>query len=410
MPSSIDTVIIGGGQAGLSTSYHLAERGCEHLVLEQAALPGSAWRDGRWDSFTLVTPNWSFRLPGSEYQGAAPSGFMPRDEIVATFQHYVKRFDLPVQYGTRVTSVEWAGEREGYAVTALNTRFSARNVVVATGPFQAPKVPAFSSDVSGTVTQVHSSQYRNPDSIPEGAVLVVGSAQSGCQIADELYRRGRKVYLCVGSAGRVPRRYRGKDIVDWMNLRGLFDLTVDSLPTRRARYAANPHVTGRDGGRTLNLHQFARDGVVLLGHLIGADEDTLRLAPDLHASLAKVDAFEAEMVDMVDAYIAEKSLDAPVESLPQLDDGYRAEEITEVRLRAAGIKTIIWAMGYSADYRFVKLPIFDDDGYPQQERGVTAQRGLYFIGLPWMHTRKSSLLMGVGEDAAYLASSIAGDG
>jgi len=407
MSTSVDTVIIGGGQAGLATSYNLAQRGGEHVVLEQAAVPGSAWRDGRWDSFTLVTPNWSFRLPGAEYRGSDPEGFMPRDEIVATFGRYVADFDLPVQYGTRVTSVEATAPRDGYLVTTLDTTYSARNVVVATGPFQTPKVPAFAAQVSGAAVQVHSSHYRNPESIPEGAVLVVGSAQSGCQIADELYRSGRTVYLCVGSAGRVPRRYRGRDIVDWMYLRGLFDLTADSLPSPQARYAPNPHVTGRDGGRTLNLHQFAHDGVVLLGHLIGADGEALRLAPDLHASLAKVDAFEAEMVQMVDSYIVETSMDAPREVLPHLGDGYRLAEITDLNLRAAGITTIIWAMGYAADYGIVKLPVFDEAGYPEHRRGVTKHTGLYFMGLPWMHTRKSSLLMGVGEDAEYVASSIA---
>jgi len=410
MSTSIDTVIIGGGQAGLATSYHLAQRRGEHVVLEQADLPGSAWRDGRWDSFTLVTPNWSFRLPGAEYAGSDPDGFMPKDEIVAAFERYVSRFDLPVRYGTQVASVELAHDGRGYLVTTSDTSLRARNVVVATGPFQTPKVPPFSAELPGAVTQIHSSRYRNPGSIPDGAVLVVGSAQSGCQIADELYRSGRTLYLCVGSAGRVPRRYRGKDIVDWMYLRGLFDLTADSLPSPQARYAPNPHVTGRDGGRTLNLHQFARDGVVLLGHLIGADGEALRIAPDLHASLAKVDAFEAEMVRMVDSYVVETSMDAPPEVLPHLGDGYRLAEITDLNLRAAGITTIIWAMGYAADYSIVKLPIFDEVGYPEQRRGVTAHPGLYFVGLPWMHTRKSSLLMGVGEDAAYVASSIAGDG
>jgi len=410
MVETVETVIVGGGQAGLATSYHLRRRGREHVVLEQAAQAGSAWRDGRWDSFTLVTPNWTFRLPGAEYDGDAPGGFMPRDEIVATFERYVDRFELPVQYETRVISVERDERAGGYLVATEHASFGARNVVVATGLFQRPRTPSFAADLSDGITQLHSSQYRSPGSTPEGAVLVVGSAQSGCQIAEELYRNGRRVYLCVGSAGRVPRRYRGRDTVEWMNLMGMFDKTVDSLASPREKFAANPHLSGRDGGRTLNLHRFARDGVVLLGHLRGVCEDVLRLAPDLHDSLVKVDRSEAELVRMIDAHIAEAGLDAPEESLPNLEDGYLAEDVTELDLRSAGITTVIWAMGYAFDFSRVRLPVFDNDGYPLQTRGVTGYPGLYFVGLPWLYKRKSGLLLGVGDDADFIAAAISGEG
>jgi putative flavoprotein involved in K+ transport len=408
MSQAVDTVIVGGGQSGLATSYYLKLRDCEHVVLEQASQPGDAWRNGRWDSFTLVTPNWAFRLPGAEYSDDAPDAFMPRNEVVARLERYVQDNDLPVRFETKVASVQLREKPSGYLVTTNAGDFEARNVVMATGLFQGPRIPEFSSDISASVTQLHSGQYRSPGSIPDGAVLVVGSAQSGCQIADELRRSGRSVYLCVGGAGRVPRRYRGKDIVEWLDLAGWFDQTVESLPSPRAKFAANPHVSGRDGGQSLNLHQFARDGVVLLGHLLGADNNRIVLAPDLKESLAKADRAEAEILRMVDAYIERSGLDVAAEELPALDDGYRLGDTTNLDLTAAGITCIVWAVGYTFDFGLVELPVFDSDGYPVQDRGVTGYAGLYFVGLPWLHTRKSGLFLGIGEDAEHVAASIAG--
>ena len=240
-----------------------------------------------------------------------------------------------------------------------------------------------------------------------GAVLVVGSAQSGCQIAEELYLSGRKVYLCVGSAGRVPRRYRGKDIYEWMLLIGLLDRTVDKLPSPAARFAGNPHVSGKDGGRTLNLHQFFRDGVILLGHIQNGRGNTIQLSNDLKENLAKADKFETDLVKQIDEYIEKNGLKIPPEKLPELRDGYNAEEITELDLNAAGITTIIWAMGYDFDFSLIKMPITDGFGYPIQKRGVTDYPGLFFVGLPWLYKYKSGHLLGIGEDADYIASMIA---
>jgi putative flavoprotein involved in K+ transport len=333
---------------------------------------------------------------------------LPRDEIVAHFEQYVERFHLPVQYGVRVTAVEPDAERQGgYLVKANGAVMQARNVVIATGLFQRHKIPSFSADLATHISQRHSGQYRNPQSLPAGAVLVVGSGQSGCQIAEELYKSGRKVYLCVGSAGRAPRRYRGKDFYEWLNLSGFLDRTVDQLPSPKAKYAANPHVSGQDGGHTISLHQFARDGVVLLGHLKGGRESRVWLAPDLKESLAKADKWEAEAVKLVDGYIAQAGLSAPLESLPELRDGFEAKEIAELDLQAAGITTIIWAIGYEFDFSLVALPVLDSDGFPVQKRGVTDRRGLFFVGLPWLYKQKSGLLLGVGKDADHVASVIA---
>jgi putative flavoprotein involved in K+ transport len=406
MSERVDTVVIGGGQAGLATSYHLGRSGAEHLVLEQADAAGSAWRDGRWDSFTLVSPNWSFRLSGAEYQGDQPDGFMPRDEVVARLVRYVEDFDLPVRFGVTATSVMRDAESGRYLVRADDASFDAANVVVATGLFQRPKLPAMSADFPATIEQIHSGQYRNPAALADGAVLVVGTAQSGCQIAQELYQHGRTVYLCVGSAGRIPRRYRGRDIFEWLNLSGYLDRTVADLPSPRARFAGNPHLSGRDGGQTLNLHQFARDGVVLLGHLRGVSGSTAHLASDLRESLAEVDEAELRVTGFVDAYVAKAGLDAPCEDLPVLRDGYLAEQITELDLASAGITTIVWATGYGFDFGLVRPPVFDSDGFPIQNRGVTGSPGLFFVGMPWLYRQKSGLLVGVGEDAEYVASKI----
>ncbi len=402
-----DTIIIGGGQAGLATSYYLTKQGQENIVLEQATQAGNAWRNDRWDSFTLLTPNWSIRLPGAEYRGAFPNGFMPRDEIVAMFEHYVALFHIPVQYQEQVTSVEKKSNSQGYRVATPKTDWEANHVVIATGLFQHPKVPSFSGALAPGVVQLHSGAYRNPQSLPPGAVLVVGSAQSGCQIAEELYQSGRKVYLCVGSAGRVPRRYRGKDVYEWMHLSGFLDRPVDKLPTPKAKFASNPHVSGKDGGHTLNLHQFARDQVTLLGHIQDGNDTRIWLARDLKESLAKADQLERDIVKMIDGFIDQNGLQVITESLPGLRDGYEAEEISEIDLRSAGITSIIWAMGYEFDFSSVKLPVLDSDGFPVQKRGITGFQGLYFVGLPWLYKYKSGHLLGFGEDAEFIASDIA---
>ncbi len=403
----INTVIIGGGQAGLAVSYYLQKNQIEHIVLEQAEQAGNAWRNSRWDSFSLLTPNWTLQMPGAEYPGNDPHGFLARHEVVAYFESYVKKFDLPVQYDVRATAVEHLENSGKYQVTTDRDVLLADHVVVATGLFQGPKKPAFAVNLSSKITQIHSSEYRNPRSLPDGAVLVVGSAQSGCQIAEELYESGRKVFLCVGSAGRAPRRYRGRDVFDWLKQAGFFDRTVDKLPSPKAKFSGNPHLSGRDGGHTINLHQFVRDGVQLLGRIISGENETVMLAGDLHESLAKVDKFEADVVKIIDDFIAKNGIDAPVESLPDLRDGYAVEIIRELDLASAGINTIIWAQGYSFDFSLVKLPVTDADGYPIQQRGVTNYPGLYFVGMPWLSKYKSGLLVGVAEDAAYIASHIA---
>jgi putative flavoprotein involved in K+ transport len=402
----IETVIVGGGQAGLATSYHLKQLGRDHVIFEQAEKPAHVWRNDRWDSFTLVTPNWSVQLPGAHYAGNDPDGFMPKDEIVAYFERYVEKFDLPVQFNTSVLQVVPLENKKGYQVKTNNKTYHAKNVVMATGTFQRPKIPAFSTNIPTGILQLHSGHYRNPDRLPDGAVLVIGAAQSGMQIAEELHQSGRTVYLSTGAAPRVPRRYRGKDIVSWMLDTGFMDQTVDKLPSPKARLTGNPQASGKDGGHSLNLHQFVRDGIKLFGHVAGAQDGKVTFKPDLKENLAKTDKIEKDIITMIDRYIASNGINAPQETLPDLQDGYSVEVLTELDLKTANINTIIWAMGYAFDYDLVKLPVTDEDNFPIQQRGVTQYPGLYFVGMNWLHKRKSAILLGVNEDAEYIVAAI----
>jgi len=397
----VETIIVGGGQAGLATSYHLKQFGREHIVFEAAEKPAHAWRNDRWDSFTFVTPNWTIQLPGAHYDGNDPDGFLSKAEIIAYFEGYVEKYNLPVRYKTSVLEVS-PMDGSGYQVKTGGETYQAKNVVMATGSFQNPKIPAFSAEIPTGVMQLHSGQYRNPNQLPEGAVLVVGSAQSGMQIAEELYQNGCEVCLSTGFAPRVPRRYRGRDIVAWLTDTGFFDQTVDKLPSPKARFAANPQATGRDGGHNLNLHQFVRDGVKLFGHISGAQDGKVIFKPDLKENLAKIDKAEKDIIAMIDRHIEANGINAPQEILPDLQDGYAEDVITELDLKSANINTIVWAMGYAFDYSLVKLPVTDEDGFPIQQRGVTQYPGLYFIGMNWLHKRKSAILLGVNEDVEHI--------
>jgi putative flavoprotein involved in K+ transport len=403
----IETVIVGAGQAGLATSYWLTQQGREHIVLEQADRPAHVWQDERWDSFTLVTPNWANRMPGISFSETDPDGYMPRQDVSALFDHYVEQFQLPVRYNTRVNTIEPLDDG-GYRVETDTGLMAATNVVIATGFFQQPRIPAWTTDLSPEITQLHSSRYRNPESLPSGAVLVVGSAQSGCQIAEELYQRGRTVYLATGSVGRAPRRYRGQDVIAWIDRLGIIDMLPEHLPPGMSKFGGVPQLTGANGGHTINLHQFARDGVTLLGHLRGADGGGSRLvfAPDLHANLATSDGFEQMATHAIDEYIAASGIDAPVEELPQLRDGFDQLLLESLDLRAAGVSTIIWATGFTFDYRLIQLPVTDGDGFPIQENGISRYPGLSFVGMAWMPTERAGFLIGVGDRAEQIASRI----
>ncbi len=409
MIESIHTLIVGGGQAGLSTSYYLKQFGCEHLILDKASQPADAWRNQRWDSFTLVSPNVSFLLPGAEYRGPDPGGFMKRDEIIRRFEDYIRQNDLPISYGIPVQSIQPEDGTGSYLVHTPNRDYRARNVVVANGWYREGKIPAFAANIPASILQLHSNSYRNPQALPPGAVLVVGAAQSGAQIAEELYKSGRKVYLATGGAPRVPRRYRGKDIFVWLSEAGFFDRPIEMFPNLSGRIFVAPQLTGRDGGHTLSLHRFYRDGVTLLGHARDFVDGHLILANDLKENVAKSDQGEKFMLKNVDEYIHRAGLDVPEEQLPVLTDAYQAAEITALDLQAAGIASIIWASGFQYDRSFLRIPgpIFDDYGYPVTHRGASPCPGLYFVGIPFLSKLKSGFIFGAAEDANYIAGHIA---
>lgn len=407
MSEKLNTIVVGAGQAGLAIGYYLSQQKREYIILEQASAIAPAWRT-RWDSFTLVLPNWTLQMPDFAYQGNDPDGFLTRDEMVSYLEQFAATFDCNIRFNSKVTSIEKNPDGDRFLVRTSDCLYEAENVIVTTGSFQKPKIPAFSTQISPEITQIHTSEYRNSEDIPAGAVLVVGAGQSGCQIAEELYRKGRKVYLCVGGAMRIPRFYRGKDSIWWLKEINFFDQTVDTLPSPKAKFIANPFTTGKDGGRSLDLHQFARDGVVLLGRLKDAKGNMIWLCPDLKENLSKIDNFVVELKKKIDGFIEANHIVAQEDpNQAGLTDGYAAEMIDELDLSEEGIKTIIWATGYRFDYSWIQFPVLDEDGYPIQNRGVSAVPGLYFLGMHWLYKRRSGLPWGVGEDAAYLAQEIA---
>ncbi len=404
----INTVVIGGGPAGLAMSYYLSQQGREHVVLEQGRVAES-WRSKRWDSLTLVAPNWTLQLPGFPYQGDDPDGYMSKDDVVAFLERYAHSFQASLRTGVQVMSVEQPPAGDGYLVRTDDTILEAVNVVIATGEYQVPKIPPCGAHLSPEVVQIAAFNYRRPQALPPGAVLVVGSGESGCQIAEELRHNGRTVYLSTGTTGWGPRRYRGRNGIWWAVQAGLFDQTVDTLPPGRPKYVG-PQVTGTDGGHGLNLHTLARDGVMLLGRLQDIDADRVRFAPDLHENIAKSDTFATNYCQAIDDYIHTHGIDAPVADLSRYTQAYDvsgAAPMLELDVKAAGLAAVIWATGYRPDFSWLHVPVLDEEGYPVHKRGVTSHSGLCFLGLDWLHKRKSGIFLGVGEDAEYLASCLA---
>lgn len=393
----VDTVIVGAGQAGLSVSHELTAAGRDHLVLERGPRPANSWRYERWDGFHLNSPNWSLRLAGAQYRGAQPDAFLARDDIARYLEAYADAFDAPVRCGVRVSAVSREPGAQRFRVETDQGTIEAANVVVATGLFHGPQTPAAASNVTPDVLQIHSSAYRNAAALPPGAVLVVGTAQSGCQIAEDLHKRGRTVYLSVSGAGRGPRRYRGRDVFYWLIATGFFARPFDLSYTP-------PHVSGDDGGHTINLHAFARDGIHLLGRVQDIEGDEVRLARDLHEKLANADGFERQMKQMVDGFIARSGMDAPIEEEePPLRDGFDTPLDERINLADAGITSIIWATGYRRDFRWVHAPVFGENGLPILRDARTAVPGLYFAG---MSTLLSHILAGTGDDAVRVAAAI----
>jgi putative flavoprotein involved in K+ transport len=402
--SHYPVIIVGGGQAGLAMSYCLKERGIDHLVFEKHRL-AEAWRNKRWDTFCLVTPNWQCQLPGFDYPGNDPHGFMAKGEIVQYLEAYARSFGPPLREGVAVSRLR-AHESGLFEVNTSSGNYLADQVVVATGGYQVETIPRLAERFPASVKQMHSADYRNPGSLPAGDVLVVGSGQSGCQIAEDLHLAGRRVHLCVGSAPRTARRYRGKDVVEWLHDMGYYNMPVHEHPLKeRVRAKANHYVTGRGGGRDIDLRKFALEGMKLYGRLLDVCGSLLRLGDDLKQNLDQADSVAESIKTTIDKYIEAKQITASAEQRyrPIWEPQAACLELDYVE---AEINTVIWSVGFRTDYSWIEVPIFDGKGYPSHRRGVTSVSGVYFLGLPWQYTWGSGRFSGVGQDARFLADCI----
>ncbi|HWH79128.1 MAG TPA: NAD(P)-binding domain-containing protein [Candidatus Binatus sp.] len=404
MNERFDTVIIGGGHAGLTMSYFLSQRSLEHVILERGRV-AERWISERWDSFHFQFPNWTIELPGYKYPTEDPDGFVPGREIVRFIQEYANLINAPVRSGVDVTKLESSSKATRYLLRTNVGAIEASNVVIATGQRQKGVIPSFSSDVPHDIRQLHSSAYRNAGELPPGAVLVVGSGASGFQIAEDLHQNGRQVYVCMGRHRRVPRRYRGHDYAWWGVELGLYERRRAESP---ATSLPGSLLTGVNGGYEADWRELTSKGIVLLGRLKAVKGAKLALAPDLEDNLAKGAEWLANFKKSVDDYVANNKLDFPTNSSPRLE-GSASAPILELDLKSAGITSIIWATGFGNDYDWLKLPLLDERGEPAHERGVTQFPGIYFLGLRWLHKQKSGFLSfgGPAEDAAYLTAQIA---
>lgn len=401
----VEVAVIGGGQAGLSASWHLTQRGIGHVVLERDRIAHD-WADRRWDAFTLVTPNWQCVLPGFPYDGDDPDGFMTRDEVLAWIRRYAATFDAPVIEGVLVTRLREA-HAGGFEVVTDQGTLLADQVVIATGGYHRPVMPAAAAHVSPSVVQIHSADYRSPDALPAGGVLVVGSGQSGAQIAEDLLLAGRHVHLALGSAPRCARSYRGRDCIAWLSDMGVYDIPVQAqVGGLTKRESTNHYMTGRGGGRDIDLRAFARDGMRLYGRLTTAEGTAVTFTPTAGVSLDHADSVMESIKDDIDRYIDRHGIDAPTE--PRYTPVWRPEsEVTGLDLHDAGITSIIWSAGFRSDYAWVQVGVFDGAGHPTHQRGATSTPGLHFLGLPWLNTWGSGRFEAIARDAEHTADLLA---
>jgi putative flavoprotein involved in K+ transport len=409
--ANVDVVVVGAGHAGLAMSHVLNEQRIEHVVLERGRI-AERWRSERWDSLRLLTPNWATWLPGWSYRGPEPDGFMDRLEVAAYLEAYADASRAPVRSGVEVRALEPApagGDR--LLLRTDEGDIDARTVVVATGAFQAPRLPGAASLLPGDVHRLHSSQYRNPDALPPGAVLVVGTGASGQQIADELVAAGRRVFVSVGRHRRVPRRYRGRDHYWWLENTGYYEETTADVPPEARRGGGSPALTGVNGGTyDLDLRRLASEGATLLGRVRAVSGHRLELAPDLAESLAAGDRALDQFISWV-----EDRLDAPGETVgpPEPLTTYPdppevADPILELDLEREGIATVVWATGFRPTFaEWIRVPVLDGAGEPVHDRGVTQHPGVFFLGLHWLHRQRSAFIRGAEEDARHLGARIA---
>ena len=404
MTESIHTLVIGGGQAGVATSAHLQKQGIPHLVLERDRI-AERWRSWRWDSLVANGPAWHDRFPDAEFTELDPDVFAPKEAVADYFVRFAGDRNLPIRTGVAVTKLERNGD--GFRATTATGPIEAQNVVIATGPFQKPVIPTVVTDPG--ITQLHSNAYRNPGALPAGAVLVVGAGSSGAQIAEELVRAGRKVFLSVGPHDRPPRRYRGHDFVWWLGKLGKWDMKAPTPGTEHITIA----VSGAYGGHTMDFRRLAGLGVTLMGRAGAYSNGVLSFANDLRTNMENGDRNYLSVLDEADAYARANGIDLPEEpearTLQPLPDCVTTPTLA-LDLKAEGITSIVWATGFQLDFGWVDLDIFQKDGRPRHKDGVTEVPGLYFVGLPWLSCRGSSFIWGAWKDGERLAGVIAARG
>lgn len=399
----IDTLVVGAGQSGIAMSEHLTQMGVPHLVLERNRV-AERWRSERWDSLVANGPAWHDRFPGLEFDDIAPEVFPPKERMARYFDEYAKMINAPIRTNVEVTRVRRCEGRPGFIINTSQGDFEALRVVAATGPFQVPCFPQIVPEDAG-VTQIHSSTYKNPDQLPEGAVLVVGGGASGSQIAEELQRAGRKVFLSIGEHYRPPRSYRQRDYVWWLGVLGKWDEIKITAKKKHVAFA----VSGYDGGKTIDFRRLGNAGITILGLTESYENGVLGIAGDLVENIAEGDRAYLDVLTEADAYVERNGLDLPPEPEAwqmQPDPDCLTNPVRQLDLAAEGITSIIWATGFKFDFSWLEVEAFDEKGMPFHKRGISAEQGIYFLGLPELTNRASSFIYGCWYDAKYIATHI----
>jgi len=411
-----DVVVIGAGQGGLGISYFLTEASIDHVVLEQSRV-GDSWLSHRWDSFALNTPNWMNGLPGAPYAGGDSSGFMTHVDLVDSFEKYVTNFNLPVRTGVEVEAVNAGGENNRrYRVITRSADgeravYGADSVVVATGIARSPRIPSMASRIPSRVLQLTTGSYRSPQALPRGSVVVVGGGQSGAQIVEDLLKEKRNVYFSISNVPRFPRRYRGRDFMEWFEDMGVWDMKTSEVDDPEIISATNPLVSGVGPlGHTISYQQLARDGARMMGRLVDVRDTKLITDARAHEYIENSDAQSHDIKDKIDQFVAASHLDVPAHILDPADhpvaDFETIDTLDVLDLDQADVGTLIWCTGFEADFSWIDARVVDDDGRPLHEKGMSGVPGLYFIGFPWLSKRKSGVVFGIEEDAERICDAI----